>query len=219
MQKTGQKTELRSKVEVILDKLAEHYPVAETKLRHKNPFQLFVATVLSAQTTDDQVNRITENLFAVVPDVYAMAGMETSTLQPFLKSCGLYRHKSKYLIEASRIIVKEHGGNIPADFSELIKLPGVGRKTANVILSSAFGKPALAVDTHVYRVSRRLGLASGNTTEKVEEELKTLLPSDEWSAAHHRLINHGRAVCHARKPKCNDCFLETLCLYAPERRD
>ncbi len=219
MLKTGQKTELKTNAALIMDKLAEHYPVAVTKLKHDNPYQLFVATVLSAQTTDEQVNKITKNLFTVVPDVYALASMERSTLQPFLKSCGLYRHKSKYLIEASRIIVKEHGGKIPASFNELIKLPGVGRKTANVILSSAFGKPALAVDTHVYRVSRRLGLAAGNKVETVEEELKALIPSNEWSAAHHRLIDHGRAICHARNPQCDNCFLEALCLNAPERRD
>lgn len=219
MLKTELLSEKQTKAEVVMRKLAAHYPVAVTRLKHDNPFQLFVATVLSAQTTDEQVNRITENLFAHIPDIYALASMETFNLQPFLKSCGLYRHKSKYLIEASRIIIKEHGGKIPASFSELIKLPGVGRKTANVILSSAFGKPALAVDTHVYRVSRRLGLASGNTVEKVEEELKTLLPSNEWSSAHHRLINHGRAICHARNPQCEKCFLLSLCPYEPERRD
>lgn len=198
-------------------KLAEHYPVAVTKLKHDNPFQLFVATVLSAQTTDEQVNKITAELFTAVPDIFQMARMKPADLQLHLKSCGLYRHKSKYLIEASKIIVEKYGGQVPDSFNELIKLPGVGRKTANVIISSAFGKPAMAVDTHVFRVSRRLGIAVGNSAEKVEEELKAIIPVESWSFAHHRLISHGRATCHARNPKCFRCFLQFLCSYEPER--
>lgn len=201
----------------ILDALAVHYPGARTGLVYKNPYQLFVATVLSAQTTDQQVNRITGKLFEAVPTVHELSRMKPSELEPYLKSCGLYRHKSRNLINAAKIIVQEHGGRIPDSFEQLIKLPGVGRKTANVIISSAYGKPALAVDTHVFRVSGRLGLADGKNAEAVETQLKDIISMECWTAAHHRLIAHGRSICFARKPKCSACFLIELCLYAKER--
>jgi len=202
-----------------MEKLAWYYPEAETSLVYENPFQLFVATVLSAQTTDEQVNKITADLFMAVPTMQKMSLMKPSELEPYLKSGGLYRNKSRFLIESSRMIVEKHGGRVPEDFEKLIKLPGVGRKTANVIISSAFGKPALAVDTHVFRVSKRLGLAEGSTVELVEEQLKTLIPVREWSTLHHRLIAHGRKICKAQNPKCDNCFLKSLCIYAPERGD
>lgn len=201
----------------VLKKLALHYPHAKTGLVYDSPFQLLVATVLSAQTTDEQVNKITGKLFSAVPSVQELSRMKPSELEPFLKSCGLYRHKSKNLIDAAKIIVAKHGGSVPESFEELLKLPGVGRKTANVIISSAFGKPALAVDTHVFRVSRRLGLAEGATADLVESQLKRIIPIDCWIDAHHRLIAHGRSICLARKPLCSSCFLENLCLYAEER--
>lgn len=216
MQKT-KKLENGDRAGQIIKMLAEHYPGAKTSLVFENPFQLFVATVLSAQTTDEQVNKITAELFKAVSSVYEMSRMEPSELEKYLKSCGLYRHKSRYLVEASRIIVNNYEGRVPDSFEELVKLPGVGRKTANVIISSAFGKPALAVDTHVFRVSKRLGLADGKNVEIVEEQLKKVIDVNGWSAAHHHLITHGRQVCHARKPKCESCFLQILCLYAPER--
>ena len=187
---------------------------ARTSLLFENPFQLFVATILSAQTTDEQVNKITKSLFAAVRSVYELSRMKPSELEPYLKSCGLYRHKSRYLIEAGKMIVEKHNGQIPDQFEQLIKLPGVGRKTANVIISTAFGKPALAVDTHVYRVSRRLGLADGTTAEIVEEQLKNIVPEEKWSSFHLWLIAHGRAICHARSPSCKRCFLSYLCPYA-----
>ncbi len=200
----------------IIAKLAVHYPQAKTSLVFDNPFQLFVATVLSAQTTDEQVNKITVELFKAVPSVRVMSGMTTAELEPYLKSCGLYRNKSRFLIEASRIIVDRYNGMVPDNFNELVKLPGVGRKTANVIMSSAFGKPALAVDTHVFRVSKRLGLADGSTVELVEDQLKSVLEIEVWSNAHHYLIAHGRLICHARKPQCEVCFLKKNCLQAKE---
>lgn len=212
----NKKTET-TRVELILEKLAENYPLAKTSLLYADPFQLFVATMLSAQTTDDQVNKITAALFSAVPSVDEMSQMKPSELEPYLKSCGLYRHKSRFLIEASKIIIEKYDGRIPDDFDELIKLPGVGRKTANVIISTAFGKPAIAVDTHVFRVSGRLGLADGATVEIVEEQLKTIIPMNEWSAYHHRLIAHGRSLCHARKPMCESCFLLGLCPYPRKR--
>ncbi len=208
--------EKKTIAEQIIAKLAEHYPQAKTSLVFDNPFQLFVATVLSAQTTDEQVNKITVELFKAVPTARVMSGMTAAELEPYLKSCGLYRNKSRFLIEASRIIVDHYNGMVPDDFNELVKLPGVGRKTANVIISSAFGKPALAVDTHVFRVSKRLGLADGSTVELVEDQLKSVIPIEVWSNAHHYLIAHGRLICHARKPQCEVCFLKKNCLQAKE---
>lgn len=197
----------------ILRLLAKHYPGAKTSLNFRNPYELFVATVLSAQTTDQQVNRITKKLFADIPTVYDLSHLTVSDLGKYLKSCGLYRNKSKYLIEASRQIVENYNGQIPANFDQLIALPGVGRKTASVIISSAFGIPALAVDTHVFRVSRRLGLACGTNVNQVEEQLKKAVPIEEWVDLHHRLIFHGRQTCHARKPDCEHCFLIDQCLF------
>lgn len=204
-------------IERIRAELAAHYPEASTSLNFLSPYQLFVATVLSAQTTDQQVNKITASLFKVFPTVKSLAQAEPDQLEPYLKSCGLYRHKSRFLVEASRIIVEQYQGEIPDNFEELIKLPGVGRKTANVIISSAFGQPALAVDTHVFRVSKRIGLSSAADPAGVEEQLKTVIPKQEWTATHHRLIRHGRTTCHARKPGCDNCFLKGYCLYALER--
>lgn len=200
-------------VNEILKRLADHYPRVRSGLVYKNNYQLFVATVLSAQTTDEQVNRITGPLFEAVPDIFIMSALKSSELEPYLKSCGLYRHKSRYLIEASKIIVEKYSGRVPDNYDQLIKLPGVGRKTANVVISSGFGKAALAVDTHVFRVSKRIGLAKGKTVNSVEEELKELIPKDEWVALHHRLIAHGRALCQARSPKCALCFINDLCPY------
>ena len=204
-------------IKTIRLKLANQYPEAKTSLNYLNPYQLFVATVLSAQTTDQQVNKITTSLFKAFPTVGDLARSESDLLEPFLKSCGLYRHKSRFLIDASRMIVGQYNGEIPDSFEELIKLPGVGRKTANVIISSAFGKPALAVDTHVFRVSKRIGLASASDADGVEEQLKAVIPEQEWTATHHRLIRHGRTTCHARKPECENCFLKDNCFFALER--
>ena len=192
--------------------LEKHYPRARSGLEFRNSFQLFVAVLLSAQTTDRQVNRITAPLFDAVPTVQAMASLEPTELEPYLRRCGLYRNKSRYLIEASQMIVHRFGGELPDNFADLTSLPGIGRKSANVILNSAFGKPALAVDTHVFRVSRRLGLACSKTTAGVEEELKGRLSPDKWGPAHHRLIAHGRSLCRARNPQCSRCFLKDLCI-------
>lgn len=211
--------EEKTRTGLILKRLAEHYPEAKTGLKYDNPFQLFVATVLSAQTTDEQVNRITAELFKAVPSIFELSRMKASELEPFVRRCGLYRHKSRYLIEAAKIIVDRYGGRIPDQREELIKLPGVGRKTANIIISSAYGQPAIAVDTHVFRVSKRLGLADGKNVEQVEKQLEQAIPIAEWSDSHHRLITHGRRLCQARSPRCGSCFLEDLCVYARERGD
>lgn len=191
--------------------LEQCYPEACTGLHHTNPFQLFVAVLLSAQTTDEQVNRITAPLFEVISTPQELAGMKPRELEPYLRGCGLYRNKSRYLSAAGRMIVDDFGGVLPDNFADLTRLPGIGRKSANVILNAAYGKPALAVDRHVFRVARRLGLAFSGNTAGVEDELKKLLPPDEWGAVHHRLIAHGRTVCKARRPECSVCILKEHC--------
>lgn len=206
--KSGDEEQRRKEIFALLQ---ERYPEAATRLRFQNPFQLLVAALLSAQTTDAQVNRVTEKLFLRAGTPAAMAAMEPGDLEPLLKGCGLYRHKSRYLVELSRLLLERHGGKVPDRPADLLALPGVGRKTANVVLSNAFGVPALAVDTHVFRVSRRLGLAAGDRVDRVEQELTDTLPPGEWSPAHHRLIAHGRNLCTARRPRCGDCFLSRLC--------
>ncbi len=161
------------------------------------------------------MNRVTAKLFALAGTPRIIAGMEPRELEPLLQGCGLYRQKSRYLVQLSRLLLERHGGSVPKRRADLLALPGVGRKTANVVLSSACGVPALAVDTHVFRVSRRLGLAGGDRVEEVERELTGFLPPGEWAPVHHRLIAHGRACCKARRPLCGDCFLAHLC---PHRR-
>ena len=208
------KTLETEQIRLILNLLAEHYPLAKTSLIFKNEYQLFVATVLSAQTTDEQVNKITTKLFAAVPSFQEMAEMKPEELEQFVQSCGLYRQKSRSLVRASQIVEQQYGGRLPDDFDELVKLPGVGRKTANIVISTAYGKPALAVDTHVFRVSRRLGLADGNDVISVEEQLKKTIPEEKWIDFHHRLIAHGRAICTARRPRCKECFLAGACACA-----
>ncbi len=209
--------EEKERIELVLERLGEYYPEAKTGLNYDNPFQLLVATILSAQTTDEQVNRITAGLFKAVPSADVLSRMKSSELEPFIKQCGLYHHKSRYLIETARILMQQYNGRVPGELEELIKLPGVGRKTANIIISSAYGKPAIAVDTHVFRVSRRLGLADGKNVELVEKQLEKSIPIELWSATHHRLIAHGRSFCKARKPQCGSCFLVDLCIDVRER--
>lgn len=207
---TGDETVRRKKIFLLLQ---EHYPEAKTGLNYQNPFQLLVAALLSARTTDMQVNRVTAKLFAHAGTPQALAGMEPEELEPLLQGCGIYRQKSRYLVQLSRFLLERHGGIVPRCRAELLALPGVGRKTANVVLSGAYGIPALAVDTHVFRVSRRLGLVTGNRVEEVERELTGSLSPKEWAPLHHRLIAHGRAYCKARHPLCNECFLSHLCLH------
>lgn len=195
----------------ILDILAATYKGSVSALAYGSVFQLLVAVILSAQTTDNQVNRITETLFQQFPDAAAFAALEPAELEPYISSCGLYKNKAKSIVAAARQLLSEHGGQVPADKQQLMALPGVGGKTANVVLSVGFGIPALAVDTHVFRVSHRLGLATGKTPEAVEQELCALIPREHWADAHHWLIWHGRQVCAAQKPKCGLCPLVQLC--------
>lgn len=172
-----------------------------------------MATILSAQCTDVRVNAVTPALFRDHPDAASLAAARPESIEPYIRTCGLFRSKARNLVAASRRLVAEHDGQVPEDREALTRLPGVGRKTANVVFASAFGGDAIAVDTHVLRVSRRLGLAHGSTPRAVEEELMAVLPRPAWSPTHHRLILHGRRVCVARRPRCETCSLTRWCDY------
>jgi len=205
-------------VRAILRALEAAYPEARTALRHETPFQLLVATILSAQCTDARVNAVTPALFRDHPDPESFLEMEQQELEAYIRTCGLYRSKARNILAASRLLVDEFGGGVPASRAELMRLPGVGRKTANVVLANVFGAEAIAVDTHVFRVSRRLGLAKGKTPREVEEQLMGVLPREAWAPTHHRLILHGRQVCKAARPRCEECSLTRWCDYFKRTR-
>ena len=189
------------------------YPTAKPALDFTSPFELLVATILSAQSTDVMVNKCTAELFPVANTPEAIAAMTEETLFPYIKRCGFFNTKGRHILETARILVAQYGGEVPASIETLQTLPGVGKKTANVVASNAFGIPAIAVDTHVFRVSNRIGLAAAKNVEKTEEQLQQAIPRENWTQAHHWLIYHGRQVCDARKPKCEICPLSHLCLY------
>ncbi len=194
----------------ILDRLEEMYPEAKAELVFSNPYEMLVATMLSAQCTDKQVNKVTPAVFARYPDVRTMAEAQVEDLYPMVKSCG-FKSKAGNIIAACRMIQEEHGGQVPDTREALVRLPGVGRKTANVVLSNAFGIPAFAVDTHVFRVSNRLGLCKADTVEETEKQMTRLIPEEKWGQAHHWLIWHGRRICKAQRPLCDECGLRDLC--------
>lgn len=200
----------------ILEILEEKYQYTGPGLDHRNPYELLVATILSAQCTDKQVNKITPYLFEKFPEASNMASLEPEDLEPYVKSCGFYKTKSKNIVMACRILMEKFDGQVPEDIDVLQTLPGVGRKTANVVASNAFGADAIAVDTHVFRVSNRLGLADAANVFDTEMQLMENIPKNKWTAAHHWLIHHGRQICRARNPKCDICFLKTYCKYYSE---
>ncbi|MGE5544076.1 MAG: endonuclease III [Bacillota bacterium] len=201
----------KKRVKQVLDRLQQEYPQAGTRLKWNSVFELLVATILSAQTTDNQVNHITGALFQRYNKPEDFALLTAEQLEPLIKGCGLYRNKARHIIEASRMIMERYAGRVPDTLEELMELPGVGRKTANVILSVGFGKPGLAVDTHVQRVTSRLGFTDSNNPEQTEMQLKSLINPRNWGMAHHLFIWHGRSYCQARKPKCLQCPLAELC--------
>ena len=205
----------KAKQKEALRLLAQAYPDAGPALQFRSPFELLVATMLSAQCTDKQVNRCTSVLFPIANTPAAFAAMTQEALFPYIKSCGFYRMKGKHIIETAQILVTQYGGEVPRDRDELTKLPGVGRKTANVVVSNAFDIPAIAVDTHVFRVANRIGLAEATTVEKTERQLMANIPEADWGKAHHWLIYHGRQVCAAQRPKCEICPLIGLCRSFP----
>lgn len=194
-----------------LRRLSEVYKNDGTMLHFSSPFTLLVAVVLSAQCTDKRVNIITQRIFPRLDTPAKMAELTQAELEMEIHDCGLYKAKAKNLLGMCHMLMENYHGEVPEDFDELVKLPGVGRKTANVVRSVAFGYPAIAVDTHVFRVSNRLKLSIGKTPDEVEEGLKKAIPMKDWSAAHHWLIWHGRRVCHARRPDCETCFLQNVC--------
>lgn len=200
-------------VNQILNWLRETFPEPGTMLNFTTPFQLLVAAILSAQCTDVQVNKITAVLFRSFNTPADFAALEPEELAEHIKGCGLYRNKAKNIVATARILVRDHGSRVPETMVELISLPGVGRKTANVMLANAFHQPAIAVDTHVFRVANRLGLAAAENVRVTEEQLMLAIPARLWGDAHHWLIFHGRATCRARKPRCAQCRLAELCDY------
>ena len=196
----------------ILRILEETWPDAGPELDFSNPYETLVATILSAQCTDQRVNEVTPAVFRDFPDVAAMARTTPETLYPYVKSCG-FRSKASNIVAAAQKIMRDYGGKVPSTMEELTSLPGVGRKTANVVMAFAFGKAAIPVDTHVFRVANRLGLVCANTPEEAEKQLMAAIPEEKWSRAHHWMIWHGRRICHSRKPDCENCPLCSICRY------
>ncbi len=201
----------RARARRLVRELANLYPDARCSLDFATPFQLLVATVLSAQCTDARVNLVTPALFARFPDAHSMAAADLAELEALIKSTGFYRNKAKNLLACARHLVEHHGGEVPGTMDELVRLPGVGRKTANVILGNAFGVPGLPVDTHVARLAKRLGLTRRKTAEQIEEDLTAAVARKEWTLFGLRLIYHGRQVCHAQRPACDSCTLARRC--------
>ena len=195
----------------ILSILQKTYLGIGPALHFNSPFQLLVAVILSAQTNDNQVNKITDDLFSRYNSPAAFAALTEEELAARIKTCGLYKMKAAHIIAASRIIVERYSGEVPQTRAELLTLPGVGRKTANVVQANAFGIPALGVDTHVFRVSHRLGLSDARTADQTEDQLVQIIPKEQWSDAHHWFIWHGRRVCTAKKPDCAACPVQLFC--------
>lgn len=191
--------------------LEETYTGAIPELKFGTAFELLVAVILSAQCTDKRVNLVTAKLFPVANTPQKILALGQPALEEIIKPCGYFHSKAKHIILTSEKLLKEYGGEVPSDFEELIKLPGVGRKTANVVTSVAFKNPAIAVDTHVFRLSNRMKLAEGKKPLEVERGLQKIIPKEKWSAAHHWLIWHGRLICTSRSPKCKDCPLNKIC--------
>jgi len=202
---------LRNRTRQIARRLARLYPEARSPLQHENPLQLLVGTILSAQCTDARVNKITPALFARYPDAAAFASAESAELQEAIKSTGFFRNKARHIKACCQQLVECHGGQVPRSMEELVRLMGIGRKSANVILGNGFGVPGIPVDTHVGRLSRRMGLMSHKNPVKVERDLMSLVPKKVWTEFGLRLIFHGRKVCRSRRPHCGQCPLADLC--------
>jgi len=205
------------RVAAILAKLNDAYPDANCELRHENPFQLLISTILSAQCTDVRVNQVAETLYKKYPDAKAFAYATPSELEMEIRPTGFFRNKTKSVMGASKAILERFGGEVPRTMEEILTLPGVARKTGNVVLGTAYGiTSGIAVDTHVLRLSKRLDLTRDDDPKKVEQDLMQVIPKEKWIQFSHQIIWHGRRVCHARKPKCIECNLESLC-YAKDK--
>lgn len=203
----------------IFERFRAANPHPTTELEYRTPFELLIAVILSAQATDRSVNLATRRLFKDANTPQAILALGEAGLIPYIRSIGLYPSKAKHIIATCRILVERHGGQVPASREELEKLPGVGRKTANVVLNTVFGQPTIAVDTHIFRVANRVGLAKGKTPLEVERKLLKFVPDEFKHDAHHWLILHGRYVCTARKPKCPQCLIRDLCEYPHKTRE
>ncbi len=195
----------------VIDRLKRTYPAAHCALYFNSPWQLLVATILSAQCTDVRVNQVTKNLFGLYPDVYAMASADPEELERAIRSSGFFRNKARNLMASARALLKDHGGEVPANLEALVSLPGVGRKTANVVLGNAFGIPGMVVDTHVKRIAFRFGWTENKDPVKIETDLCDLLPEGIWTETGHFLIHHGRVICKAPVPVCSACPVTDLC--------
>lgn len=206
------------KCSTLFERLRAANPKPTTELAYRTPFELLVSVVLSAQATDKSVNAATESLYRHANTPRALLALGEEGLIPYIKTIGLYRSKAKHIIETCRLLIERHGGQVPESREALEALPGVGRKTANVILNTAFGQPTLAVDTHIFRVANRTGLAAGEDVREVEDKLLKVVPGRFLEDAHHWLILHGRYVCKARKPDCPACIIRDLCAYKGKTR-
>ncbi len=206
----------KKKIAEIFRRLKRHNPQPTTELVYHTPFELLIAVILSAQATDKSVNKATAELFKVANTPEAILALGEKGLKQYIKTIGLFNTKAKNIVQTCRILVEKYGGEVPADRKALESLPGVGRKTANVVLNTAFGHPTIAVDTHIFRVANRTGLAPGKTVREVEEKLNRVVPPRYRKDAHHWLILHGRYTCTARKPRCDTCIIADLCEY-PEK--
>ena len=209
---------MKQRTKIILEELKRLYLDAKCELNYETPFQLLVATILSAQTTDKKVNEVTESLFRDYPDVDAFLTLSINELETRIKQIGLYRSKAKNILIMCNQLKSKFNGEVPKTMEEITSLAGAGRKTANVVLSNAFGVPSIAVDTHVFRVSNRLRLADSDNVLEVEKQLQAELPKKEWSLTHHLLIFHGRRCCIARNPKCSECPFTNRCKYFKEQK-
>ncbi len=202
---------MNKKIDKVIKGLREHYPVVKTGLEHETPLQLLISTVLSAQSTDKSVNKVTKNLYRKYPDLKSLLKLSRKEIQENIREIGIYKNKSKNIYKLLRIINEEFDGDVPKNMKDLMKLPGVGRKTASVVLAVAFDKPAFPVDTHVYRICRRIGFTKSKTPDKVSDDMMKIIPKEDWIEVHHLLINHGRNICKARNPECSKCNIEKYC--------
>ncbi len=209
----------KKEINKVIDLLLELYPDAKAELNFTNPFELLIATILSAQCTDVRVNKTTDSLFKDLKTPEDYLKLTEEELGKRIYSCGFYKTKSKNILETCRILIEKHNGKVPETIEELMELPGVGRKTANVVVSNAFGTPAIAVDTHVFRVSNRIGLSNSKNVLDTEKDLMKNIDKNMWTKAHHLLIFHGRRVCKARNPLCEECPIRPYCFYYKNRRE
>lgn len=204
---------MMTKAEKVYDLLKAAYPDARCGLDYDSPFQLLISTMLSAQATDKSVNKVTEDLYKQYPDLDSFLKLSQEEIEEKIRQIGLYKNKAKNIYKMLRVLRDKFKGQVPKSLEDLMSLPGVGRKTASVVLVEAFNIPAFPVDTHVFRVTRRIGLAGGNTADKVSDEIMKRLPKYKWHLMHHLLITHGRSICTAQSPKCGSCTINKICSY------